>query len=689
MKKVLFKIFTVALFVVATISFAIGQGMPNAISITPEQGTGQDEITLTFNPALACHGDKQSLEGSASVAMHSAAFLIDEEQTGWGKHAVDYDKQSADGTPTTLTANDDGTYSITFTPATFYPDIPEGAIITQISAVFNNGSGWDAEGKDFDAEGNCTDFFIPLHYESTDPAFAFKVNMTKAIEDGIMEDPILDKVYAIVEGFEPIQLLDVDADFVSDGIYEGVLDTGLVLDQSYNVSFRINDDTPETITPRAIVASAGTKAIDVWWDDVTGTVLEDLTINVDMSYQLVGQASSTGAFDPATDTLDVAGSFNDWGGTVINFVPTTGDSTIYTATIPDVAVGTTYEYKIRINHNWDTSEFPGGGPNRKYTAREGGNSINIYYDNYRIGWVPVTMYLNMSYQNKIGVFDYSTDHVDVAGTFNGWGGTDELFFDKDSSIYSATVLAPIGDTIEYKFRRGMNWNNNEFPGMAPGRKYIVLDTIGGVTNVLDTVWYNDDNPAVAAAPLAKNLSVTGTMRIGEVLTGHYVYEDVNGDAEGVSIYQWYRADDADQTNIEAIPDATDITYTLVEDDYSKNIFFEVTPVASVSTGTGDAPLAGDSIRVDAGVAYHTGIVSPSGNNIEIYPNPTKDVLYINNLKDVQTLFISNMLGQQVQKINIVNKEKLQISTMDLNKGIYIITLINKDGKSHSRKIIKN
>ncbi|MBE9469308.1 MAG: T9SS type A sorting domain-containing protein [Bacteroidetes bacterium] len=685
MKKFLLKFFTVALFVVATISFAIGQGMPDAISIIPEQGTGWDELTLTFNPALACSGEKLSLEGSATVAIHSGAFLIDEGQTGWGKHAVDFDKQSDDGTSTSLTDNGDGTYSITFTPAKFYPDIPDGAIITQISAVFNNGSGWDAEGKDFGTDEGCIDFVIPLHYESTDPAFAFKINMTKAIEDAIMEDPILGKVYAIVEGFEPIQLLDVDEEFLSDGIYEGVLNTGIVLDQSYNVSFRINDDIEETSTPRAIVASAGTKSINVWWNDVTGTVLEDLIINVDMSYQLLGQASSTGAFNPATDTLDVAGSFNGWGETVIDFAPLAGD-TIYTATIPNVAVGTTYEYKVRINHDWENSEFAGGGANRKYTIREGQNTVNVYYDNYRIGWVPVTMYLNMSYQEQIGVFDNTTDQVDVQGTFNGWGGTDELFYSE--GIYSVTVLAPVGDTIEYKFRRGMNWDNNEFAGMAPGRKYIVLDTIGGLTNVLDTVWYNDDNPAVAQAPLAKDLTVTGIIRIGEVLTGHYIYEDVNSDAEGVSAYQWYRSDDAEQTNIEAITEATNITYTLVEDDYSKNIFFEVTPVASVSTGTGDAPLAGDAVKVNAGVAYHTGIVSTNGSSIEIYPNPTKDVLHINNLKDVQILFISNMLGQQVQKINLVNTDKIQISTMDLNKGIYIITLVNKDGKSHSRKIIK-
>nr|NQU92735.1 T9SS type A sorting domain-containing protein [Bacteroidota bacterium] len=54
----------------------------------------------------------------------------------------------------------DGTWSMTFVPADFY-GIEIGAEVTQICAVFNNGS-WDAEGKDFDATGACTDFYIPL-----------------------------------------------------------------------------------------------------------------------------------------------------------------------------------------------------------------------------------------------------------------------------------------------------------------------------------------------------------------------------------------------------------------------------------------------------------------------------------------------------------------------------------------------
>nr|MBC8490308.1 T9SS type A sorting domain-containing protein [Bacteroidota bacterium] len=55
--------------------------------------------------------------------------------------------------------------SITYIPADFY-GILAGLEVSQICCVFNNGS-WDAEGKDFDDEGNCTDFYIPLAYENS------------------------------------------------------------------------------------------------------------------------------------------------------------------------------------------------------------------------------------------------------------------------------------------------------------------------------------------------------------------------------------------------------------------------------------------------------------------------------------------------------------------------------------------
>jgi surface protein len=89
------------------------------------------------------------------------------------------------------------------------------------------------------------------------------------------------------------------------------------------------------------------------------------------------------------------------------------------------------------------------------------------------------------------------------------------------------------------------------------------------------------------APEAKNVSYSSAPQVNVLLTGTYTYYDVNGDLEGATTFQWYRADDAIGTNAVAIPDAIDSTYTPVATDENKYIGFGVTPVAQTGTPAGD------------------------------------------------------------------------------------------------------
>ena len=73
-------------------------------------------------------------------------------------------------------------------------------------------------------------------------------------------------------------------------------------------------------------------------------------------------------------------------------------------------------------------------------------------------------------------------------------------------------------------------------------------------------------------PVATGVSITGTLEVGQTLTGNYTYSDPDGDPEGVSLYRWLR-------NGVTIGGATAQTYTLVAADQGTTISFEVTPVA--------------------------------------------------------------------------------------------------------------
>jgi hypothetical protein len=142
--------------------FAIGAyvmaQMPAAISIEPSNATAMDEITLTLDISEACF-QSASLEGVDTVRMHGGIGFDD--GTTW-QFVIDWNLHGADGTTNALIPNGDGTYSMTFTPKTYF-GVPDTSLaITQLCCVFNDGT-WDKDGRDFNDDMTaCQDFFIPL-----------------------------------------------------------------------------------------------------------------------------------------------------------------------------------------------------------------------------------------------------------------------------------------------------------------------------------------------------------------------------------------------------------------------------------------------------------------------------------------------------------------------------------------------
>ncbi len=96
-----------------------------------------------------------------------------------------------------------------------------------------------------------------------------------------------------------------------------------------------------------------------------------VVFNVNMKQQIV-----IGNFKPATDFVDLPGSFNNWSSTMLT--DSNGDS-IYTASIA-LNVGDNIEFKARINGLWNgKEEFSGGGPNRTYTVVQNG-VVSFWYN---------------------------------------------------------------------------------------------------------------------------------------------------------------------------------------------------------------------------------------------------------------------------------------------------------------------
>ncbi|MCD4734895.1 MAG: T9SS type A sorting domain-containing protein [Bacteroidales bacterium] len=127
--------------------------LPAAISMVPRYAKATDTITITLNTKLSC--PDSALFAADSVMMHSGVTL---DGAAWS-NVIAFDTLGANGQQPKLVDNGDSTWSITIIPSEFY-GVTAGEV-TAINCVFNEGD-WTAEGKDFDDEGNCIDFVIPL-----------------------------------------------------------------------------------------------------------------------------------------------------------------------------------------------------------------------------------------------------------------------------------------------------------------------------------------------------------------------------------------------------------------------------------------------------------------------------------------------------------------------------------------------
>ena len=177
----------------------------------------------------------------------------------------------------------------------------------------------------------------------------------------------------------------------------------------------------------------------------------------------------------------------------------------------------------------------------------------------------VTFNVNMSYQVTLGNFNYASDSLDVAGSFNGWGAADLLTDIDGDGIYTITFDSmTVGELLEFKFRINADWALAEFPFGGANRQYTVVDGV----NIVD-YWFNDEQPLIITS--IYDIQFT-TDSIGESpLNGQNV--TTTGFVTGISNYGYFIQDNAgawngiyvyDSNNQTAIGDSIVITGEIYE-----------------------------------------------------------------------------------------------------------------------------
>jgi len=202
-----------------------------------------------------------------------------------------------------------------------------------------------------------------------------------------------------------------------------------------------------------------------------------VTFSVDMRIH-----ARVGVFDPESDIVDIAGSFNGWGSGASNILSDTEADTIYEITM-SIGLGN-IDYKYRINQTWDTHED--NIDNRTYTVVAGSNIIPTVIFNDGVFPQTVTFSVDMRTYAKTSLFDPINDLIDIVGSFNGWGGITYLLSDvQNDTIYEGTFNIPVG-SIEYLFRINQSWDATENRVLG-NRQYEVL----AGANVIPIVLFNN------------------------------------------------------------------------------------------------------------------------------------------------------------------------------------------------------
>ncbi|MBP9715189.1 MAG: fibronectin type III domain-containing protein [Candidatus Pacebacteria bacterium] len=180
--------------------------------------------------------------------------------------------------------------------------------------------------------------------------------------------------------------------------------------------------------------------------------------------------------------------------------------------------------------------------------------------------------------------------------------------------------------VEYKLNSAGSWST-----FADGTSASTGATVTGLTNgslynfrVSATNSNGNSDPSstanatpifpTATAPTASAVSITGSASLGELITGTYTYNDVNGNSEGTSTFRWLRADSAGGV-YSAISGATSVNYTVVSADLTKYLKFEVTPVSNTSPTDGTPVLSSATSQVSE-IDYVNQILS-TGQSLSV------------------------------------------------------------------------
>ena len=352
-----------------------------------------------------------------------------------------------------------------------------------------------------------------------------------------------------------------------------------------------------------------------------------------------------------------------------------------------ITAETSYTYKFKMN---DTEETVNRDP---VVAKNYQIFISKFFNDEEkpVETGSIKFSVDMRYAARAGKIDLAANYVDIAGSLNGWDGSNYHLTDADAdSVYEITVEdLDLDQILEYKYRINGSWDNDssEFPAGGPNRHATVIQG----SREAKSVWNNEIPgyvPVVMSVDM-KNEIMKGTfvpkkdyVDVAGTMTGWGNYNDELVDVNSDSIYVTHPA-------VPAPPgDTMEFKFRLNSNwDTSEfpgggaNRKFGVKDTTGGVTNEtevywyNDTPLAIEEqlIRI---------------KTVRFYPNPVSDVMYIDNEVGMQELKIINLLGQTVIQMQLDNRRSYRLNTGSLERGVYIIYVSGDKGYKGTAKFIK-
>ena len=247
----------------------------------------------------------------------------------------------------------------------------------------------------------------------------------------------------------------------------------------------------------------------------------EITFSIDLSRQI-----AAGTFSASSSSVEVWGTFNDWGNFTNKYSLTSNGSGIYSGTfVVPGANGATSRYKfVTFDGNNTLSWEPGS--DRVLVMGTEGQAISLpvaYLGEVR----PVTFSVNMGVQVALGRFTHGTNKVylvgDVVGSWNVPGT--ELARVGSSDVYSAEVLVAGAQnaTDNYKFyaNNSLAFETDLDASTAGDQTRVLILGARDTAETLPVAYFNnvDVVPSNRTVTFAVDMSIQQAMGLFNPATG--------------------------------------------------------------------------------------------------------------------------------------------------------------------------